>query len=259
MYSTHLKQGVFGFDEARLQRGWESVRWTIANRFRKPKRAILDPLTFALEACAPGRHVLKLGDGFGSVADELKTKLCRVTEVNLAETVLPPLPENVSWFDEILLLGVLERLPAPQTFLQELRRRMAPRGSEVIITTPNAASIANRLMLALGRIGRERRGVQLARKESVFTFKTLRGLLHQTGYELIETSGVPVAIESTAADSRWTGALLKLNQLLLKISLHLFADEICVRARPAAPVRQPQVKVATKRPAVHPQMLGRIA
>jgi hypothetical protein len=258
MYSTHLKQRGFGFDEAKLQRAWESAQSIIAKCFRKPKRVHLDPETFAVEACAPGRHVLKLGDGFRNVADELKKKLCRVTEVNLASTAVPPLPENVSWFDEILLLGVLERLPAPQTFLQELRRRMAPRGSELVITTPNAVSFATRLMLTLADIGRERRNVQMIRKEAVFTFKTLRALLQQTGYELVEARGLPVAFQTAAGDRRWTRALLELNQLLLKVSQHLFAEQICFRARPISGVREPQVEVAAEETEPYPQMLGRV-
>jgi hypothetical protein len=257
MYSTHLKQLAFGFDEAKLQHAWESLRSAIANRFGKAQRPALDPIAFALEACPPGRHVLKLGDRFRNVADELKTKLCRVTEVNLALVAVPPLPENIRWFDEILLLGVLERLPAPQTFLQELRRRMAPRGSEVVITTPNAASLADRLMLALARICGERCVVRVTPDEGAFTLKTLRALLRQTGYEVAETRGLPVMIDSTAC-GRWTNALLKVNRLLLKISPHLFADQICVRARPTSAAPQPQVEVPGKRAAACPQIVGRV-
>jgi hypothetical protein len=219
---------------------------------------VLDAVTFALESCAPGRHVLKLGDTFRNVADELKTKLCRVTEVNLAATAVPPLPENICWFDEILLLGVLERLPAPQTFLQELRRRMAPRGSEVIIATPNAASIGNWLIPARATICGESGGVRVGCCEGLFTFKTLRALLHQTGFEVREVRGVAVAA-APVSNSRWTGALLKLNQLLVKLLPRVFADQICVRARPATVLRQPQLKLAVKMPAMSPQMFGRIA
>jgi hypothetical protein len=259
MYSTNFKQTVFGFDEAKLQQTWESVRSAVAKRFRGAKPTVLDPAAFAVDMCPSGRHVLKLGDGFRKVSDELKTKLCRVTDANLAITALPPLPENISWFDEILLLGVIERLPAPQTFLQELHRRMARRGSELIITTPNAASLASRLMLAIARICYDRPGVRLTSKDAVFTFKTLRALLHQTSYQVTETRGLPVAVETAGADVRWTRALLKLNQLLVKISPHLFADHICVRARPTAAAHKPEVRVATKRPTLHPRMLGRIA
>jgi hypothetical protein len=257
MYATHLKQTPFGFGAAKLQHAWERIRSWIANHLGSEQRTGVDPVAFALEACAPGRHVLKLGDRFCKVADELKMNLCRVAEVKLESVAVPPLPENISWFDKILLLGVLERLPAPQMFLQVLRRRMAPRGSELVITTPNAASLAGPLMTALARICGDRCVMRVTPNEGVFTLKTLRGLLHQTGYELAEMRGLPVTIDTTAA-GRWTNALLKLNQLLLKISPHLFADQICLRVRPSA-LGQPPAKVTATPPAACPQMLGRVA
>lgn len=259
MHSTQLEQTQIEFEDTWLKDVWDSVRSRIARPFRKEKQALYDPQTFALDACAPGRYVLKLGDGFRNVGRELKRKLCRVTEVALAPAPAPCLPENVSWFDKILLLGVLERLPAPATFMEELRRRMARRGSEVVITTPNAVSFATRLMLALARIGQERRMIYATRRNGVFTFRTLRALLDQAGYELVEARGVPVPFQSAVGDGRWTRALLKLNQFLLRLSRHLFADQICVRARPVAASPQPAIAEHTEEPAAYPQMLGRVA
>jgi hypothetical protein len=259
MHSAQLEQSPIEFDDTWLTQAWDSVRSTIAKRFRKEERVLCDPQTFALDACAPGRYVLKLGGGCRSVARELKRKLCRVTEVALAPAPAPSLPANVSWFDEILLLEVLERLPAPATFMLELRRRMPRRGSEVVITTPNAISFATRLMLALARIGRQPRTICGKRKQAVFTFKTLRVLLHQAGYELIEARGVPVPFQSAVGDSRWTRALLKINQVLLKLSRHFFADQICVRARPVSTLRQPRIADQTEETAAYPHMFGRVA
>jgi hypothetical protein len=259
MHFTRLEQTPFDFEDTWVKQGWDSVRSTIATRFRKEKRALFDPQTFALDACAPGRYVLKLGGGCRNVARELKQKLCQVTEVTLPPAPAPSLPQNVSWFDEILLLGVLERLPAPAPFLQELRRRMPRRGSEVISTTPNAVSFATRLMLVVARIGSERRTISVNRKQAVFTFKTLRKLLHQTGFELVEARGVPVPFQSAVGDRRWTRALLKLNQLLLKLSRHLFADQICVRARPISATRQSSVGVNSQQTAAYPHIFGRVA
>jgi hypothetical protein len=259
MHSAQLERTPIEFDDTWLKQTWDSVRSTIAKRFRKEESALCDPQTFALDACAPGRYVLKLGGGCRSVGWELKRKLCRVTEVALPPAPAPSLPANVSWFDEILLLEVLERLPAPATFMQELRRRMPRRGSEVIITTPNAVSFATRLMLALARIGREPGTVCGKRKDAVFTFKTLRALLHQTGYELVEARGVPVPFQSAVGDSRWTRTLLKINQVLLKLSRHLFADQICMRARPVCTLRQPHIEEQTEETAAYPHMFGRVA
>ena len=260
MHSVRLDQTPFEFGDTWVKQTWDSLRSTGAKRLRKEKRALRDPYTFVLDACAPGRYVLKLGGASRNLARDLKAKLCQVTEAVLTPTSAPLLPGNISWFDEILLLDVLEWLPAPGTFMKELRGRMPRRGSEVIITTPNALSFPTRVMLALARIGREGQTICGKRKQAPFTFKTLGSLLHQTGYELVEARGVPVPFASAVGDGRWARALLKLNQLLLKLSKHLFADQICVRARPICASCEPHAAADTKEETTaYPQMLRRIA
>lgn len=256
MHSTRLDQTPIGLGDARVKQAWDSLTSTTAKRFHRKKRALRDPYTFALDACAPGRYVLKLGGASRTLARDLKAKLCEVTETGSTPTSASSIPANVSWFDEILLLEVLESLPAPATFMKELRGRMARRGSEVIITTPNAVSFATRVTLALSRIGRERQTSCVNRKET-FTFKTLETLLRQAGYELVETCGVPFA--SAVGDGRGARALLKLNRFLLKLSKHLFADQICVRARPTFASCEPSAAADTKAMRAFSQMLRRIA
>lgn len=234
MYSARLQHAPIDF-EAWLKHTWDSATTTITRRLRDEKNTLRDPVTFALNACAPGRYVLKLGDGARQVATELKNKLCRVSEAELAPTPIPRLPNNISWFDEILLLGVLEELPAPAIFMQELRRRMPRRGSEVVITTQNAVSWPTRLMLACARLGQKRENKLSDRRVGVFSFKKLRNLLRQTGYELIEVRGLPISFEGIVRDGRWTRVLSTVNALLVKLLPHFFADQICVRARPVRP------------------------
>ena len=231
MYSTRLQHAPIDF-EAWLKHTWDSAKGALARRLREERNNLRDPVTFALNACAPGRYVLNLGDGARHVATELKRKLCRVSEAELAPTPIPRLPANVSWFDEILLLGVLEELPAPAIFMQELRRRMPRRGSEVVITTQNMVSWPTRLMLGLARLGSDRGNKAEARRAGVFSFSKLRNLLRQTGYDVIETRGLPISFEGLVGDNRWTRVLSTLNAFLAKLSPHFFADQICVRARP---------------------------
>jgi hypothetical protein len=270
MYSTPLQQTPIDVGTKWLKLGWRAVRSTIERRFGG--HAISNSQTFALNACAPGRYVLTLGRGHGHVARELKRKLCNVTSFELGASNRPPkaaasgdaappvarLPDNVSWFDEILILDVLDELAGPEVFMRELRQKMARRGSEVIIATANIVSLIRRVLLALG--GMRRSAIIRGRHERrPFTFKSLRVLLEQAGYEIVETRGVPMPYPAVGDASRWSRAFVKLNRALLMVSKHLFAHQICVRARPVASVRQPVSKSRFETTALYPSRVKRVA
>ncbi len=89
--------------------------------------------TFALEACPRGKSVLQLGLGHENVAAELRARDCSVTALDFAANDLaqpvpyvpaPRLPEDVGNFDQILLMDLVEHLHDPETFVDDLRRRM---------------------------------------------------------------------------------------------------------------------------------------
>ena len=216
--------------------------------------------------------MLKLGRGHGDVARELKNKLCHVTAIDLSigngvtktgpsgqsAAAGPSLPDNVAWFDEILLLDLLDHVSTPDVFMRELRQKMARRGSEVIITTSNVVPFIQRVLLALGGLARDRVTIRGKEQRRHFTFKSLRALLEQTGYEIMEVRGVPIPYPPGGAGRRSRG-LLKLNRGLLKVSKHLFTHEICVRARPVAPVRQSLSESSQGATDLYPSAVERVA
>jgi hypothetical protein len=270
MYSTTLQDTPFDAAGRWLSHGWRAARSTIDRRFGTKSSRNLTPGKFALNACAPGRYVLKLGRGHGEVARELKRKLCHVTSIELgvnnrarqsspdSTAATPRLPDNVAWFDEILLLDLLDQVAAPDIFMQELRRKMARRGAEVIITSTNFVSILRRMLLALGGI---RRAVVIRGKgeRRPFTFKSLRVLLQMTGYEVIETRAIPMPLLLTADASRWNRTFVKLNRGLAKVSKHFFADHICVRARPLSPTRPLSSESSSSPAELYPKPIKRVA
>lgn len=226
----------------KLRHKFELVRAGIS---RADKSEFSSAQTFAVNACAPGRHVLHLGIGDAKLSAELKRKLCHV------KTVTPPgheavaksrkhglvsaphLPKNVRWFDQILLMDLVEQLHDPESFLEGLHRRMARSGSEVIITVLNSAFVMKRMLLALSPRNQICKGIPNINHRRHFTFKSMRALLERAGFEVVEASGVPAPFPSGRGQNRWTRALLKLNRLLLRIAKQSFAYEICIRARPA--------------------------
>ena len=271
MYSAALQETPFDVAGRWLKHGWRATRSTIERRFGAESARNLTPTNFALNACAPGRHVLKLGRGYGEMARDLKRKLCHVTSVDLpiskraakatasggGAALVPRLPDNVGWFDEILLLDLLDQVPAPDLFMCELRRKMARRGAEVVVTTTNILSFARRIVLALGRVPGNRL-FHYKPERRPFTFKSLRMLLEQAGYEIVETR--PVAMPCPAGEvSRWTRAAVRLARGLATVSKHLFAHQICVRARPIAPARPPVTESNSGTAELYPTPVKRVA
>ena len=222
--------------------------------------------TFAVEACAAGRYVLQFGYGQADVTAQLKRKLCHVTAIDLNGSPrrrrsksfmsAPHLPENVAWFDQILLMDLIEDLPDPESFMDGLRRKMARRGSEVIITASNIGSFTTRMLRRLGGV-RFSNG-EITRPRSV-TLKSMRALLEQTGYEVVETRGLPAPFPLAMGDNRWSRALVKMNQLLLKVSKHFFSHKICIRARPLTQTRPWSEQMISESVPLHAQVLSRVA
>lgn len=222
--------------------------------------------SFAVDACAAGRYVLKFGSDKADITAQLKRKLCHVTAVDLDGSPrqrsskpfisAPRLPENVAWFDQILLMELIEHLRNPERFMNKLRRKMARRGSEVIIAASNVSSLATRLLFRLGSF--KHSSGEITRPRSV-TFKSLRALLEQTGYEVVETRGLPAPFPLVLGDNRWSRALVTANQLLLKVSKHFFSHKICIRARPLRQARSLPEQTISESVPLHPQVLSRVA
>ena len=110
---------------------------------------------------------------------------------NLDETPYPFADES---FDVVLLTEVLEHLREyPLRALVEARRILRPDGV-LIITTPNAASLQNRVRLALGRsVHTPLRdwmfGLPHARHAREYTAEELRELVTTAGFELVFIEG----------------------------------------------------------------------
>ena len=153
----------------------------------------------------------------------------------MLRAVLPvPPATQVDYPDAPLVLDLIEQLPDPEKFMGGLRKRMARGGSEVIITVSNGAFAMKRVLRALSAREAKRPSASDASHRRVFTFKSLQTLLGHAGYEIVEARGVPAPFTQKYGRKRWTRALLRLNECLLKLSRQWFAYEICVRARPLA-------------------------
>jgi len=223
--------------------------------------------------------VLQLGIGHTNVAEELERKLCQVTAIDFSANEAPPrfehrsnrssssafvpalapkLPAHLN-YDQILLMDLIEHLHDPEGFMDELRRKIGRCRSEVIITASNVAFVITRVMLALGQFNYSRKGILGLGHRRLFTFKSLRALVEQAGYEVSEVRGVPAPFPLAMGDNWWSHSLLKLNQALLKISKRLFAYQICMRARPRPDARHLLRETIASSAALRAAVLDRVA
>jgi 2-polyprenyl-3-methyl-5-hydroxy-6-metoxy-1,4-benzoquinol methylase len=61
-------------------------------------------------------------------------------------------PVNVSQFDQILMLDIIEHLKAPEEFMEELRFATGRKRPELILTTANIGFFLTRLALLCGNL-----------------------------------------------------------------------------------------------------------
>ena len=202
--------------------------------------------TAAIEAAKPGGHLLDIGCGQGYVAKELAAKGCRVTGMDQYIPEVSPnpgqidfirwnldrkeFPVNVSGFDQIFMLDIIEHLKEPEIFMDELRFAAACKRPEVIITTANIGFIVTRLMLLFGQFNYGRKGILDATHTRLFTFRSLDALLEQSGYKVLEVRGIPAPFPKAIGHNFVSRLLLRANQLLIGWSKGLFSYQIFVRA-----------------------------
>jgi glycosyltransferase involved in cell wall biosynthesis len=200
--------------------------------------------TYALEAVPAGAKVLDLGAGPGGVARLFALKGCEVTvvdrnppaeagpgvEVLQADLDAERFDFDVRKYDYLLLLDVLEHLKEPERFLEELRRRFDHRPKTLVLTTPNVGFFIQRGMLLLGQFNYGKAGILDRTHTRLFTFRSLRRLLRETGFRIKAIRGIPAPFPKVFGPG-WCGRIATaLNVALICISKTLFSYQIMVVA-----------------------------
>lgn len=243
---------------------WNVVRSTIASRIHdlgilyQRKYDLKDPTdiyglklgyrsshSMAIERVSAGARVLDLGCGRGLLAAELAKKGCTVHGVdNLELARAPGLARftrhdldhgppalDLSEFDVVLLLDVLEHLHSPEAFLAALQRQPGASRPHILISVPNVAFLPLRLRLLAGGFEYGREGVLDLTHRRLFTVRSLERLLDQSGFRLEDVWGVPAPFPKAIGDGRLGRALVALNGLAIRLSKRIFAYQLMVRAK----------------------------
>jgi glycosyltransferase involved in cell wall biosynthesis len=201
--------------------------------------------TVALDAIPDGARVLDIGCGPGDFARELLKKHCRVDG---ADQVAPagqspfgtftpwrepePLHVDLSQYDCVLLLDIVEHLREPERFLDGLRAAARGHQPRFIVTTGNVAFCAVRLQALLGNFNYGRKGILDLTHARLYTFKTLRVLFEQCGFRIERVAGIPAPFPLALGPGRLGRALVMVNAVLIGLSRGLFSYQVFLVATP---------------------------
>ena len=172
---------------------------------------------------------------------------------------MPQLPPKVSQYDRILLMDLIEHVHDPEAFMDQLRREMSGRQPEVIVTAANVAFFVTRVMLLLGQFNYSKKGILGLGHRRLFTFQSLRALLEQAGYEVIEERGAPAPFPLALGLNLWSRSLLRFNQALIALAKKLFSYQICLRARALPDAKHLLKETIESSSALRARMLDRVA
>jgi glycosyltransferase involved in cell wall biosynthesis len=208
--------------------------------------------TMAIAAVKPGADILDIGCGRGYVAEQLAKAARRVTGIDQyvpAYSTNPKvefhewdldsahLPVDASQFDQIFILDVIEHLHDPEVFMEKLREATANRRSEIVITTANIAFFVTRTMLFFGFFNYGRKGILDRTHTRLFTFDSLRELVQQTGYKILEVQGIPAPFPLALGDNAFARGLVAVNNALIQLCGGFFSYQLFMRvqAKPTVP------------------------
>lgn len=175
---------------------------------------------------SPPKRLLDLGCGAAEVAQECARLGAEtmgidqrvpvpgsVDHFHRADIEAEPLPVDPFTYDTILLLDVLEELKDPEGFLNHLRNRSEVNTGHgwqapmVIVSTPNIGHWAMRVNLLMGRFTYSERGILALTHKRLFTKRTLKRCLRDSGYKIEKL--IPVGIPYHAVFGNNLGWLLE--------------------------------------------------
>lgn len=133
-----------------------------------------------------------------------------------------PLPDHT--YRVIVCADVLEHTVDPVGVIEQLRR-VAASDALFIISLPNVAHLAVRLLLLLGKWPQMERGILDRTHLHFYTLATAKAMLGQAGLDVVRARPTGIPIDELWANGEGTAlfnALMRLQHLLLLLAPRLF-------------------------------------
>jgi 2-polyprenyl-3-methyl-5-hydroxy-6-metoxy-1,4-benzoquinol methylase len=181
----------------------------------------------------PGKRVLELGSGPGSITRLLKANQCRVTALELDPSALEMVSEyceqafrcdlnDPNWpltlsacgkFDVVVAGDVLEHLYDPWAVLVNVRPLLADEGY-VVISLPHVGHNAVIACLLAGDFGYQPWGLLDKTHIRFFGVENIQRLFEDAGFKIVEADFVTKSPEQTEFAQRWRQLSSQVKQAL---------------------------------------------
>ncbi len=212
--------------------------------------------TIALQSVKKGARVLDIGCGRGFVAEHMAADAAHVTGLDQYAPEHSPKPNvdyakwnigqekcpvEVSGYDQVFMLDIIEHLNDPEGFMENLREQAVTKRPEIVLTTANIGFFVTRFALLFGQFNYGRKGILDRTHTRLFTFRSLRELFEQTGYVIHEIRGIPAPFPKAMGMGILSRCAMLVNHWLIRFPFGLlrglFSYQIYVRAqaRPTVP------------------------
>jgi glycosyltransferase involved in cell wall biosynthesis len=191
------------------------------------------------------KNVLDIGCGPGYLAKHLTSMSFNVTTIDkfkptassqkqhlLMDFETDPWTIDISQYDLILALDIVEHLNNPERFLLDLRNSMRSEFKPTIyFSTPNVGFFLLRISLLFGRFSYADRGILDITHKRLFTLSSLRKLLIETGYEIKMQKGIgpPIFVFSRNLAAR---AVARVLNELAQLFPRIFGFQLLIIAEP---------------------------
>lgn len=248
-----------------MKYGWDVIKSTVASRlhnlsvFYRREYDISTPMdlyplklgylsshSLAINNVNANSNVLDIGGGQGLISIELKKKGCYVTGIDqcdLQETDYYDefyqkdidslsLDFDFSKYNVILMLDIIEHLSNPEEFLDSLRKKSGLNQPRMIVTTPNIAFWIIRIQLLFGQFNYGKQGILDKTHKRLFTFKTMKILFEQCGYEVLKIKGIPAPFPKALGINFISKFMIEVNRWLIWLSKSFFSYQIYFEVKP---------------------------
>jgi len=248
-----------------MKYAWNVLRATIGSRlhnlsvFYKREFDITTPMqlyplklgylsshTLAINSVRNNSFVIDIGGGQGLISLELKKKGCYVAGIDRCNLQYPAnydefyqkdidsvsLDYDFSKFDTILMLDIIEHLANPEEFLDALRSKAGLNQPRIIVTSPNIAFWIIRLQLLFGQFNYGKQGILDKTHVRLFTFKTMKKIFEQCGYEVLKVKGIPAPYPKAIGINLISKFLIEMNRWFITISKSFFSYQIYMEVKP---------------------------
>jgi 2-polyprenyl-3-methyl-5-hydroxy-6-metoxy-1,4-benzoquinol methylase len=197
----------------------------------------------------PRSRVLDLGCSGGLLAERIRARGHTVVGVDYFE--IPGVRDRVDEFyqtdlsqglppevgdayDVVIAGDIIEHLPRPAKIMQEIRQVLRP-GGQVMLSVPNFGHWYPRGRVAFGLFGYDRRGILDDTHLRFFTRATLRRLVRDTGFDVLEerATGLPLGTISDAEGWKLR-SMRKADRAVVRLRPTFFGYQWIMRLTPHA-------------------------